>query len=188
VDIDEKVRCGIEHVKRWEEANPGLSYATEYYAEDEEKIYIAHELRESKAFRSLSRAALLIYLDFLSKRDMRPVKRGKSRKRFWVIQNNGEIVYPYFEAEEKGFSKTIFRNAIDELQNKGLIDITHKGQGGRKPKEGTGDVTKYFRFFSRLPQEYPEITSYRKTNFRANGKPCMKRKWQSPHRNFRKMF
>ena len=58
--------------------------------------------------------------------------------------NNGELVYPYHEAEENGFSSKQFRNAIDELQAKGLIDITHRGHGGRKPKEGEGDFTTYW--------------------------------------------
>lgn len=141
VNIDEKIRCQVEGTKRWEEANPGLSYADNWYSEDEEKIYITKELLSSKVYRSLSRAAMLVYQDFLSKRIMQRVKRN--RKKTWVIGNNGEIIYPYAEAEEKGFSKTTFRNAIDELQAKGLIDITHQGKGGRKPAKGTGDVTTY---------------------------------------------
>ena len=33
---------------------------------------------------------------------------------------------------------------IDELQQKGFIDITHQGKGGRKPANGTGDVSLYW--------------------------------------------
>ena len=71
-----------------------------------------------------------------------PIKRD--RKRVWVINNNGEIVYPYSEARAKGFSANQFRNAIDELQLKGLLDIMHQGRGGRKPANGTGDMSKYW--------------------------------------------
>ena len=60
------------------------------------------------------------------------------------IENNGELVYPYTEAVENGFTKAQFRSAIDELQQKGFIDITHQGKGGRKPAKGTGDVTTYW--------------------------------------------
>lgn len=57
----------------------------------------------------------------------------------WIIKNNGEIVYPYVEAERKGIGRREFRNAIDELIEKGFLDITHQGSGGH-----AGDMTKYF--------------------------------------------
>jgi len=69
---------------------------------------------------------------------MEPVKKAK-RSEEWVIKNNGEIVYPYSEAEHKGIGRREFRNAIDELIEKGFIDIVHQGSGGR-----SGDMTKYF--------------------------------------------
>jgi hypothetical protein len=138
----ERVREKVEKAARWEKENPGLSWCSPEYPEDEGKIYIKKELLESKAYRSLSRCAILIYQDFLAKRIMKPAKRN--RKKIWVIVNNGEIIYPYSEAEENGFSKQQFRNAIDELQGKGFIDIKHLGKGGRKPAEGTGDVSKYW--------------------------------------------
>ena len=81
---------------------------------------------------------MLVYLDFLRKRQMEPVKRAK-RSDEWIVKNNGEIVYPYTEAEHKGIGRREFRNAIDELIEKGFLDIAHQGSGGR-----SGDVTKYF--------------------------------------------
>ncbi|MBU0485087.1 MAG: hypothetical protein KKB30_11320 [Proteobacteria bacterium] len=69
---------------------------------------------------------------------MEPVKRAK-RSDDWIIKNNGEIVYPYSEAEHKGIGRREFRNAIDELMAKGFLDIAHQGSGGR-----SGDMTKYF--------------------------------------------
>ncbi|OEU64982.1 MAG: hypothetical protein BA863_18640 [Desulfovibrio sp. S3730MH75] len=79
-----------------------------------------------------------MYLDFLRKRQMEKVKRRK-RSDCWVIRNNGEIVYPYSEAEHKGIGRREFRNAIDELIDKGFLDITHQGSGGR-----SGDMTTFF--------------------------------------------
>lgn len=96
------------------------------------------DLLRSLAFRSLSKWSLLVYLDFLRKRQMERQKRVK-RSDEWVITNNGEIVYPYAEAEKKGIGRREFRNAIDELIAKGFLDITHQGSGGR-----AGDMTKYF--------------------------------------------
>ena len=137
--IEESIKRKIEKAKNWEIANPGLSWCDSGYLVDEPKIYITKELLNSPAYRSLSRAALLIYQDFLAKRIMKAVKRN--RKKLWVTENNGEIIYPYSEALEKGFLRDVFRNSIDELQEKGLIDITHCGKGGRKPANGAGDVT-----------------------------------------------
>lgn len=100
-------------------------------------IWFEKNLLRSSAFRSLRRWSLLVYLDFLRKRQMDQVKSAK-RSDSWVIRNNGEIVYPYSEAENKGIGRREFRNAIDELIEKGFLDITHQGSGGR-----LGDMTKY---------------------------------------------
>lgn len=141
-NVKDAVRKKIEKITKWEKENPGLSWHSPEYPKDESKIYITRELLESEAYRSLSRVAMLLYQDFLAKREMVATKRN--RKTVWQINNNGEIVYPYTEAEENGFSRKQFRNGIDELQKKGLLDITHLGKGGRKPADGTGDVTTYW--------------------------------------------
>lgn len=101
-------------------------------------IWLDKNLLRSRAFRSLKKWAMLAYLDFLRKRQMESVKKGK-RSDEWIIKNNGKIVYPYAEAECKGISRSQFRNAIDELIAKGFLDITHLGSGGR-----AGDMTMYF--------------------------------------------
>ncbi len=95
------------------------------------------DLLRSDAFRSLSKWSFLAYMDFLRKRQMEQVK-NKKRSTEWVIKNNGDIVYPYVEAEKKGIGRREFRNAIDELLEKGFLDITHQGSGGR-----SGDMTTY---------------------------------------------
>ena len=96
------------------------------------------DLLRSEAFRSLRKWSLLVYLDFLRKRQMEQVK-NKKRSAEWVIKNNGDIVYPYLEAEKKSIRRREFRNAIDELIEKGFLDIDHQGSGGR-----SGDMTRYF--------------------------------------------
>ena len=105
------------------------------------QIYITKEILKSKAYRSLSRVSLLVYQDFLGKRIFKPIKRNK--KTAWIVENNGSIIYPYSEAVEKGFSKDQFRNALDQLQDRGLIDISHQGQGGPKVEGFRGDSTRY---------------------------------------------
>ena len=140
VTVAESVRAKIEKDAKWRKENP---WHSQEHPDDEPKIYLTKEMLESEAYRSLSRVAMLIYQDFLAKRDMRAINRKRAQRK-WVIANNGEIIYPYSEAETNGFSKDQFRKAIDELQQKGFIDITHQGKGGRKPANGTGDVSLYW--------------------------------------------
>ena len=153
VTAREQAQQRVENKAKWLDANPGSGGLEEFvrwvsqwvsqeYKKDEPKIYLEKELIDSPAYRSLSRIAILIYLDFLGKRFLKQVKRDK--KRVWVIENNGDIKYPYTEAVDRGISKKKFVKAIDELQQKGLLDITHQGKGGRKPAKGTGDVTTYW--------------------------------------------
>ena len=101
-------------------------------------ICIDKNLLRSDAFRSLCKWSLLVCFDFLRKRQMEKIK-SKKRSSEWVIKNNGEIVYPYLEAEKKGIGRREFRNAIDELIGKGFIDINHQGSGGH-----SHDMTTYF--------------------------------------------
>jgi DNA-binding PadR family transcriptional regulator len=86
----------------------------------------------SKVFRSMNAVAIIVYLDFLGKRQMGKIRAKEGRKKEWVILNNGEIEYTYSEALSKGITRPRFQRAIDELVEKGFIDITHSGSGGRK--------------------------------------------------------
>jgi hypothetical protein len=140
--VKEKIEQKAKHIEKWQKENPGLSWVTSEHPQNEPKIYITHEILNSKAFRSLSRNGHLLLLDFLSKRRM---VQGKSyKKKVWVCENNGNIIFPYSEAKERGFTATQMRNGIDELQSKGFIDIAHQGQGGRAPAKGAGDPTRYW--------------------------------------------
>ena len=139
ITVAKQVKQKIANLKKWREANPGLSWDNPEYSNDEAKIYITKELLESAAYRSLSRVAMLLYQDFLSKRIMKQISKKK-----WVCENNGNIVFPVSDALKKGYSRDQFRNGIDELQAKGLLDITHQGKGGRKPLKGMSDVSLYF--------------------------------------------
>jgi len=57
-------------------------------------------------------------------------KVGHKGTEKWFIENNGEIVFFYTEALNKyGITKPRFQRAVDELVEKGFIDITHHGGG-----------------------------------------------------------
>lgn len=118
--------------------NSGQKLSPSFWLTMMKNIWFEKDLLRSSAFRSLKKWSILVYLDFLRKRQMTQVKRSK-RSNEWVIKNNGEIVYPYTEAERKGIGRREFRNAIDELMEKGFLDITHQGSGGH-----SGDMTRYF--------------------------------------------
>jgi len=100
------------------------------------KIVIDAGLVLSRAFLNLTGAAPHVYLLFLRRR--RLVKLGRTGKERWVIGNNGEIVFPYAEAENKfGITRPRFQRALDQLVEHGFIDIVHPGGGMTK------DISKY---------------------------------------------
>ena len=138
ITVEEQIKQKIANAKKWREANPDI-WENEIFRKKESKIYITKELLKSPAYRSLGRVAMLLYQDFLAKRDMRPIGKGK-----WHCHNNGAIIFTVTEAVKKGYSRDQFRNGIDELQEKGLLDIAHQGKGGRKPLNGMADVSLYW--------------------------------------------
>ena len=86
----------------------------------------------SEAFSSLSGVAILVYHHFKMKCQMEPIKAKPGRKRGWRIKKYGELEYTYSEAEKRGITRPRFKRALKELIEKGFLDITHSGMGGRK--------------------------------------------------------
>ena len=80
----------------------------------------------SSAFRKLNGRAMEVLLLFLYRRQWsRPSRKGK-----WHITNNGEIVFPYKEAQKRfHIPRSTFTRAIDNLIEYGFIDIAHLGGG-----------------------------------------------------------
>lgn len=102
-------------------------------------IYLTPDLIGSEAFKSLSRWSLFVYFRFLQKRQFERKNISNKKKNERRILNNGEIIFTYREALKMGISERNFRNSIDELQAKGLIDIAKYGKGGR-----SGESTLYW--------------------------------------------
>ena len=101
-------------------------------------IVVERALLESKPFRLLGGTAKTVLFDFLMKRTIGKTKARPGHRSEKVILNNGKIEYCYSAAEKKGISRPKFVKALDELTEKGFIDITHLGTGGHK-----GDKNKY---------------------------------------------
>ncbi len=100
-------------------------------------IWIPKEVIKSPAFRTLSAAAMSLYLHFLMKRQMG--QAGRSGKQKWIIKNNGEIIFTYAMGKsDLDMPSTTLMRCIDKLADHGLIDVTYSGSGGRK-----GDCSKY---------------------------------------------
>lgn len=68
---------------------------------------------------------MLVYLDFLGKKKIRKIGKPNTL----VILNNGEITYYYSEAEKLGITRPRFQRAIDELIEKGFIDVVRQEPG-----------------------------------------------------------
>jgi len=90
-------------------------------------VVIERELLRSNAYFSLTGKASQVLMMFLAKRQMAKVPAGK--RKVWEISNNGEIVFPYSEAEKFGISAPTFTRALDQLLDRGFLDITFQGTG-----------------------------------------------------------
>ncbi len=91
--------------------------------------WLPSEIIEGPAFRDLGATAIKVFLDLLLRRKMGERRVGSKRKPQWVVLNDGQIVYPYKEAQERGISPPAFTRAIDDLVNHGFIDICESGAG-----------------------------------------------------------
>ena len=92
--------------------------------ENHNVLWTDKSLRESSAFRSLHGTALLVLMDFHSKKHMKKKDRQKH-----VLTNNGELVYTYREAQTRGIGPSTFMKALDTLIGRGFIDVTATGEG-----------------------------------------------------------
>ena len=97
-------------------------------------VVFEQRLLKSKAYRSLRKpTSFIVFGVFMTKRQL--AKVGRSGKERWEITNNGEIEFTFPEAEkEYGISSSAFTKAIDELREKGFIDIAATGMGVHKVK------------------------------------------------------
>ena len=90
--------------------------------------YLKKDLIQSPAFLSLAGTAPQVLLLFMLRRQLK--KSGFGKRQAYVITNNGEIVFTYIEAKDKwGISRPRFKRAIEQLTDRGFIDIRFRGTG-----------------------------------------------------------
>ena len=110
--------------------------------EDGFNVSIDSNLFRSDAWISLKgKWTSKVLMEFYCRRQMQKVNKKSKR---WEIINNGEIVFPYRDAQKRfknengnSISTSTFARALDELVEKGFIDIKYSG-GGME-----GDISKY---------------------------------------------
>lgn len=143
-------------------------------------IWFEKQLINSKAFAELKTAtAHKVLAIFFTKRQCEPNGIGRWKK--WEIKNNGEIVFTYKEANEKlGISAKTFTKAIDELREKGFIDIASTGMGVHKVVTLYG-ISERWRLYKTPEYEPPKPRPKKPINrgFQKGnqyGRNCKKRK------------
>jgi hypothetical protein len=93
-------------------------------------MFIPRGMHRNQAFRKLNSSSIFVLFEFLSRRQLKQVPTRDSRKKDWIIINNGKIFFTYDEAKSNyGISRSTFCRAIDQLVDLGFIDITHQGGG-----------------------------------------------------------
>jgi hypothetical protein len=97
-------------------------------------MFIPKRMHRSPAFQKLTANSMLVFFEFLYRRQLVKVKR---RDR-WLIKNNGEIIFTYTDALKKlKMCRSTFCRSISQLVELGFIDIAHHGGGMMK------DCSKY---------------------------------------------
>jgi hypothetical protein len=135
-------------------------------------VRIDRQLINSSALMKLTGVSPQVLLLFLARRKYS--KSGsRAGKESWAITNNGDIVFPYTQAEVKfGITKPRFNRAIKQLIAFGFLDISHHGGGLVK------DCTTYF-----ISDRWK---NYGKDNFVANLLPKDTRKLGFTSENWEK--
>lgn len=94
-------------------------------------MMLDRSLVSSKAWLSLKGKATKVYLLFRLR--CRYSKTGSGKYKQWTITNNGDITFGYREAQQRyGIKDKAFTRAIDELIEKGFLDITESGMGAAR--------------------------------------------------------
>ena len=96
-------------------------------------VFMERELMNSKAYLALKGISPQLLLLFFGRRKMARVgRRGKQK---WVCTNAAEIEFTYQEAKKRfGITHSRFTRGIDDLIEKGFIDIVHQGGAYRHDK------------------------------------------------------
>jgi hypothetical protein len=119
-------------------------------------LFLDKDLLRSIAFRSLSKWSLLVYLDFLRMRVLKPISKP-GRQKEYTIENNGKLVYTYETAERKGIGRREFRKAIVDLVEGGFIDFAHVGSGGKRGDTNLFEISERWKSYGTPDFKPPKV-------------------------------
>jgi hypothetical protein len=95
-------------------------------------VVAQQDLLKSEAWLSLNGISTQVYLLFLTKRRMEKVNQRGGKKKY-ICTNDRELIFTYKEAETKySITEPRFLRAIDQLIDRGFIDIAIPGQAVAK--------------------------------------------------------
>jgi hypothetical protein len=125
-------------------------------------IVLEQTMIKSGAWLSLSGTAIQVYLLFRCKCQIAKKSRRQDKRSEGLMErllNNGELVFTYIEAKQKyGMTAGRFARAIDELVEKGFLDIAETGMGLYKMTTyyGISDRWRYWGTEKFEPAKRPE--------------------------------
>ena len=108
--------------------------------------YMEPEIIDSLAYKSLSKSAQNILLGF--KRRLHKTNRGDKLKPKWESTNDQELIYTYDLIQEEWsiFSRATVVAAIDQLIERGFIDVVSTGMGKYKSTSVYGLSQRYLKW------------------------------------------
>ncbi|MBK36113.1 MAG: hypothetical protein CME26_11380 [Gemmatimonadetes bacterium] len=120
---------------------------------------------DSKAFKSLGPSAPKVYIGLQRRQQVKKKRRHRGRDQ-WEGINDHELVYTYDQIQKEWEikSRSTVTKAIDELNDKGLIDIVRQGAGTYKQ-------TSVYGFSDRWEKWHPEATYRRHNGFVDKPRP-----------------
>ncbi len=94
-------------------------------------MFLAADLLESNAYRSLSHMARTVLIEFMKRRIIVKAPNNNGFYGKLDIQNNGKIIFTYNEAKNLyKISSRSFKMCLAELVEKGFIDIADQAPAG----------------------------------------------------------
>lgn len=91
-------------------------------------VKISFGLLHSKAYQELDYCPAVKVLNwFFEKIKGEWIAQRKGKQKRFQMTNNGEISFPYREAEHRGLSHQQFNKALRELHRVGFLDVTKPG-------------------------------------------------------------
>ena len=96
-------------------------------------VYHERDMFSSPAYLSLSGKSIQVLMLFHCKKQVEsPPKGTKPVDWHWPIINNGKITFTYAEADQLGISNRQFAHAINQLHDRGFINVKQPGGGVNK--------------------------------------------------------